>query len=133
MNAYQIISQLTAMGVSLSVSNGRLTARLPWQKDNIPADALGLLRQVKIMQDTLLESLTWNENRALEMFKAAIGRGGRQYQAGLISAEDVTREMGSLREAEKTFNSGIDTQNMQQVIASVQAWDMAVMRCRNGS
>lgn len=125
----QIINQLTNIGVQLSVTDGKLKIHLPWQKENIPPEALSCLKQAKVIQNKLLEILFWDKDRAIEEFKSAILRASQQFNSGVIKLEDLNREMSSLGKAEKRFNSAVSAENMQLVISAVQEWETVIRRC----
>lgn len=125
----QLVSQLTELGVELSVVNGKLKARMPWQKDGVPAEAMDVMRQAKAVQSELLNALTWDEDRAFGLFDAAVDRARKRYLPGVYKSVDIE----SLNSAGKVFAAGIHAQNMQLVMAAVQEWDVIVERCTNDS
>lgn len=130
MSINKIIGQLTALGIELSVVNGKLKARLPWDKDNAPPGALEALRQAKARQGDLLEALTWHEDRAYELFSQAINKAAKYY--GAINTAEVSTEIGDFLEAGKLFDAGMHSQSMQQVIAAVQVVDSFTERLGGG-
>lgn len=133
MDIYQTISKLNDCGVELSVVNEKLKARLPWQKDNIPTEAMVLLRQLKAMQNKLPEVLLWDKERAFGIFKAIVDKTRLQCCDGIVNEAILNNIKSLLKDAGNAFNAGMERQNMQLVISAVQAWETAIERCANGN
>jgi hypothetical protein len=129
-----LINQLQRNGVALSLdSEGHLKANLPWPVNEIPPEVRLLLHQVKERRSEVEEALSWDENEAFTVYRAATKA------VSMASSKPVA--LGALpwarrhrpeleqavRDTEQAFNRAYDARNMAGVIAASAAMEQAGM------